>query len=79
MYNLMLIITQSGDVVEFRFIENGMSTSNYTASLSEGELQVQLQSNFSNSVPFATSSAAPFISGSVTPDELVLNTSYQDL
>jgi hypothetical protein len=65
----------SGDVIEFRFIENGMSTSNYTASLSEGELQVQLQSNFSNSVPFATSSVAPFISGSVSPDELVLNTS----
>jgi hypothetical protein len=58
----------SGDKVEFRFIENGMSTSNYTASLSAGLLQVQLQSTFNNSLPYATSSAAPFISGSMSPN-----------
>jgi hypothetical protein len=64
----------SGDIVQFKFIENGISTSNYTASLSIGSLQVQLQSTF-EALPFSTSSASPFISGSVSPDKLVLNTS----
>jgi hypothetical protein len=65
----------SGDIVQFRFIENGISTSNYTASLSSGLLQVQLQSTFNNTSPYATSSAAPFISGSISPSTLVLNQS----
>jgi hypothetical protein len=64
----------TGDVVEFRFIQDSISPS-ATSYLGQGSLEVQLQANYNGLSPFATSSAAPFISGSVSPDELVLNES----
>jgi hypothetical protein len=78
--NITLDDCVPGDIISFRLVSEYLPTSkNYTASISEGSLVVDLNPPLNGAYPFATSSATfgNFISGSESPNVLVLNTSLQ--
>lgn len=69
-----------GDIISIRVISGFLPTSkNYTASVSEGDLAIDLIPPLNGAFPFATSSVAVgnFISGSEFPNVLVFNSSLQ--
>lgn len=69
-----------GDIITFRVISEYLPTSkNYTASISEGSLTVDIVSTLNGNYPYATSSIAVgnFISDSESPNVLILNSSLQ--
>lgn len=64
-----------GDKVTFEFtVGNDFNTNNWTASVSDGELKNLIQTN-AGIYPYATNSISPFISGSISSNTLILNTS----
>lgn len=67
-----------GDQVTFEFTQNLISTTNYTASVSEGELKNQLQTNQQGNNPYVENTI-PFISGSVNGDTFVLSSGLSGL
>jgi len=69
-----------GDIISFRVISEYLPTSkNYTASISQGSLSVDIVPTLNGNYPFATSSISvgTFISGTQSPNALILNSSLQ--
>jgi hypothetical protein len=79
-YTFSIDITQNqllpNDNITFEFISENLPTSkNYTASLGEGSLTVNIIPPLNGAYPYATSSIAygNFVTGAAAPNQLILN------